>query len=251
MKLRNVYFNADGNGAGSSDVVPKSEYEKAVERSRKFEAQLTDTEKRLKSLEGIDPERVKAEREELDILRKQGVGNDPKKLDELLERTRKETEDKLSKRFGDKLTEFEKQNGELSKELKHIRVTKSALDVAAKMFLPEAIKFVEPIINASCDWVEGKIVVKDEKGEPRYSKKNPKEPMGVEELLGEVAESNPFLVPASTRKGTDNGAQKTGATAQAKALPSDFNGWPIERQQEFFRDNPELRTALLAQSRQQ
>jgi hypothetical protein len=226
-------------------TVAREEYDRAVERAHKMEAALVDKEKRLKNYEGLDPERVKAEREELEILRKQATGGDQKKIDELLSKAVSEAEQKVTKRFGEKLTELETLSSQQAKDLKHLRVTRGALETAAKIFIPEALKFVEPLIERSCDWVDGKIVVKDEKGEVRYSRKDPKTPMSVDELLGEFAEGHPFLVPSTTVRGSDNGAAKTAGTRGATKFPSDFEAWSMERKQTFFSENPELRKAYI------
>lgn len=107
--------------------------------------------------------------------------------------------------------------------LKREMVTKQALLKASNIFNDsEDIKdFITYKIEKTCDIVDGKIIVKDDKGEIRYSNENKREQMGLDEYLKELASKNPALVKASGMSGTlQNGTMKSGTSSYSFDLNS-------------------------------
>ncbi len=96
--------------------------------------------------------------------------------------------------------ELSQVQGQLKKEI----VTKQALLKASNLFNDsEDIKdFLTYKIEKTCDLVDGKIIVRDEKGEIRYSNQNKREQLGLDEYLKELADKNPALVKPSGLSGT-------------------------------------------------
>ena len=109
---------------------------------------------------------------------------------------------------------YKKELSQVQGQLKREMVTKQALLKASNMFVDsEDVKdFLTYKIEKTCDLVDGKIVVKDEKGEIRYSNQNKREQMGLDEYLKELADKNPALVKPSAISGTmQNGKMQTTA----------------------------------------
>lgn len=194
---------SEGSGdSGAAETVSRAEYEKVLTKARNEEARAVDYERRFK---GIDPEAVKAEREELANLRREGVGNDPKKLKEFEERTTKEVSD----RFSGKLTEFETENKTLKSQLKELQVTNTAMAKAASIFNDDALELIQDRVRADCDFLDGKIIVKGADGKPLASKTNPRNDMDVDEYLQTLATRYPSTAKSSAIAGGKGGGQKS------------------------------------------
>lgn len=202
---------SDADSSGAAEVVPVTEYNKILEKARNEEARAVDYEKRFK---GIDPERVKAEREELEILRRQSIGNDPDKIKQHEEKIRSE----YDQRYSAKLGEYEGITKQQANELKELRVTNTAMSKAAAIFNDDALDLIQDRVRADCDWQDGKIIVKDKDGKPRPSVKNPREDMGVDEYLETLANKYPSTAKPTSVAGSKSGGQKSSGTTGTKSL---------------------------------
>lgn len=191
-------------GKTAEPTITKADYDKAVERAQKFEAKVADFEKRFS---GVDPEAFKAYREEVEILRRESVKGDPKKLEEYEAKIKTE----LDKRYSGKLGEYESENSKLKQELKNERVISKAVTAAAGRFNSDANDWITHLAQTSLDYEEGKIVVRGEDGKPRPSKVNPRDNMGLEEWLDEVAEKYPSFAKPTGKGGAKEAGQKSGA----------------------------------------
>lgn len=190
------------NAEAPTEMVPRAEFERLEAKARNEEARAVHLERTYK---GIDPEAVKAEREELAILRRESVGNDPKKLKEFEERTTKEVSD----RFSGKLTEIETENKTLKGQLKELQVTNTAMSKAASVFNEDALELIQDRVRADCDYLDGKIIVKGSDGKPLPSKINPREDMGVDEYLEGLAAKYPSTAKATAIAGGKQGGDKS------------------------------------------
>lgn len=194
--------NAGSGDAGQAGTVSLAEYNKVVEKARNEEARAVHFEKTYK---GIDPEAVKAEREELAILRRESVGNDPKKLEAYEQKVKKELDDRYSAKLG----EYENEIKTTRSELKELRVTNHAMTKAASIFNDDALELIQDRVRADCDWQDGQIVVKGGDGKPLPSKKNPRENMGVDEYLETLASRYPSTAKATAIAGGKGGGDKS------------------------------------------
>lgn len=194
--------NAGSGDAGQAGTVSLAEYNKVVEKARNEEARAVHFEKTYK---GIDPEAVKAEREELAILRRESVGNDPKKLEAYEQKVKKELDDRYSAKLGEYENEIKNTRG----ELKELRVTNHAMTKAASIFNDDALELIQDRVRADCDWQDGQIVVKGGDGKPLPSKKNPRENMGVDEYLETLATKYPSTAKATAIAGGKGGGDKS------------------------------------------
>ena len=203
-------------GTQAAETVSKAEYEKVLTKARNEEARAVDYERRFK---GIDPEAVKAEREELANLRREGVGNDPKKLKEFEERTTKE----VSERYSGKLTEYETENKTIKAQLKELQVTNTAMTKAASIFNDDALELIQDRVRADCDFQDGKIIVRGSDGKPRPSVKNPREDMGVDEYLETLASKYPSTAKATAIAGGKGGGAKSETNGKGSGKDLDLN----------------------------
>jgi hypothetical protein len=184
-----------------SDVVSKADYEKAIERARKFEGMSREYEVRLDKYKDVDPEKYHAILEDYDNLRKKQAQGDPQEIDRLIKEKEQEIDARYQKRFGSKVQELEEKTKTYEQQLKELQVTSVVMSQAGQFIQPSSIALLKPFVEKYCQYQDGEVVVLDDKGEVRYSTTNPRERMTVEEFLSEFAENYGIGVD-KTRKGT-------------------------------------------------
>lgn len=233
--------------AGTEKVYSQKDIDAERARAQRAEQMAQEAEDRAKDLEG----KFNKIKTDFDGLKNKSVVGDEKAIEERIKSVRGEVEEDFKKNYGKKIEDLETANNQKDKELKRFRVTNEGLQKANGKFLPEALKFVEQAIEQHCDWDGEKIVVKGSDGKPRLSPANPKSPMSVDEFLAEFADANPFMVPPTTRKGTDDGRTRTGSSqSQNKAVvapPAGFEQMSQIDQQRWFEQNPESGRAYMKQ----
>lgn len=215
------------------NVPAVEEYQKQVdELSKKLlkaEESAAWTQRELQKLQSAKDERDK-------MISDKAASGDPeaiKKLKDEYQTKLAETEEKAKREMS-----------ELQNALKHERVTKSAVQKAAQYFNDDALDLIETKISKHCDWEDGQITIKDEKGEVRYSETNRREKMGLDEFMKELAIKYPSCAKASSQAGTKqpgsktNGAHKTWSIAQISSMT------PAE-QTTFFNANPDVAREFL------
>lgn len=245
---------ANGTGSTSSAASGQTFTQIDIERERayaqNFKQQAETFASQLKQFEGIDIAALRAKAAKADELANAAAASDPKKLDERLSQVRTEVEQEAAKRFGGKLSEYEKRDAEQQKELKRFRVTNVGLQKAAGIFLSEATQFVERAIEENCEWIDGTIVVKGKDGKPLPSPKDPRQQMTIEEFISDFATKNPFLVNPKGRTGAMGEGTTKAATSTTGSdnLPAGMDTWSREQVVEYFSKNPEARAAFLAKT---
>lgn len=127
-----------------------------------------------------------------------------------------------------------------AKELKAERVVKSGMIEAAKHFNQDALELIQGIIEHSCDLEDGQIVVKNDKGETRYSENNSRIPMSLSELMVELTKKYPSCAKPTGRQGSDtNEGQKfdksKGQVGKAYN-PEDLAGVGLARQAQMIQE---------------
>jgi hypothetical protein len=221
-----------GNNNGAGDSVSKAEYEKAIARAHKFEAQLTDFEKKLERYQDIDPDKYKAVVEDYENLRKKHAEGKPEEIDKLIKQKEEELKGKFQKQYGGQLDELQNKTTHYEKELKELRVTSKVMSEAGKYIQPSSIKLLKPFIERDCHYEDGEIVIQDEKGDTRMSPTNPRIRMTLDEYLQEFAEDNGISIDKSKR-GTLNsvGQQSNGNYGGSISLDKFAAMQPSERAQ--------------------
>lgn len=185
----------------SDETVPKAEFDKIQTRAQAFEAKVTDFEKRFA---GIDPEAFKAFKEENEILRRDAVKGDPKKLEEF-ETSLKSDYDK---RYGSKLTEAEQRAVSAENELKDLRVFERATSAASSKFKPEAMKMVKLLARQELDYKDGKIIVRGDDGKPKASSVNPRNDMDLPEWIDNLVNEHAYAALPTAKGGGKDAGEK-------------------------------------------
>jgi len=153
---------------------------------------------------------------------------------ELIKQKEKELREEFSQREEKLKTDLDK----TSRELKAERVVKSGMIEAAKHFNQDSLELIQGIVERSCDLEDGQIVVKNEKGEVRYSESNSRIPMSLSELMVELTKKYPSCAKPTGRQGSDtNEGQKFDkgkATAGKSYNPEDLAGLGFAKQAEII-----------------
>jgi len=186
--------------SGADTATLQAQVDKLTNQLQTWQAKATDYEKRFN---GIDPEAVKAMREDYELLRKEGAVGDKAKIEKLIADKSAEVEN----RFKTHLTERDQKISTYEKELKTLRVTNIAMQEAAKKFNADQLPLLQREIDSATDFVDGKIVIL-ENGKPAYSKKNPSQLMDLPEYMDQLAAK----YPSSAKSSMVAGGQTSGTT---------------------------------------
>jgi hypothetical protein len=104
--------------------------------------------------------------------------------------SRDEIEQQLRTEFGERLTSYEQEKADLAAKLKRLTVTDKVMSLIGDSILPDAKKFIRMEIEKECDldgdFESGKIVIKDDNGNKRWSTKTPDKEMDAEEYVSEI-----------------------------------------------------------------
>lgn len=128
---------------------------------------------------------------------------------------------------------------------KQLRVTSEAMKKHSEHFVPKSEAEIQNLVSRFCDYDEKSncIVVRDEKGDPRYSKERPGNLMSVDELFAEIKVDRPYLAKATVNGGTMQPGQ---AGFGAPAAGSNGHGIPAHLMgnqaalKQFFEANPAI-----------
>lgn len=160
----------------------------------------------------------------------------------------------LEGRYSKKFSELESKLNATTSELKTLKVTNVGLQKATELgFLSNAMPLIEREINAQCDLVDGKVVVKDGvdaegKQKYKYSSTDPSKLMGLDELLAGMAKTYDFMIASSNVSGTrGSGTKSDNKTTSTQIIkpPAGFEGWSQVNQQKWFQENPESGRAYM------
>lgn len=189
---------------------------------------------------GIDPDKWKTEQEELQTLRRSAAGNDPAKIQEVIDREKGE----LEKRYSGKYTEQEKRIEELQAEVKTLRVSNVGAQEAIAAGVNESeLPLIQREIDAACDFQDGTIVVKDEKGNIRMSPSDPRKRMELKEFVKELEGRFPGCwKPKGQRGGKEQGNE-------GSAIPVDLSKMSQAEQRAYFEKNPKAADQIIGNAR--
>lgn len=182
----------------------KKLYEAERSHAQKFEEELNRFKVKLKD---NNLERVLEKANKYDNLANKVT--DP----EGIEKRVKEIESEIEGRYSSKLTEKEKREQELQRELNELRVVAPATQEAAKHFTPDGLKLIAPLLKAQLAYDNGEIIVVDSSGKPRPSKKDPRiAKMPLNEFIEELAAEYPSIaLNKAPAGGKTTGGMRTGA----------------------------------------
>lgn len=232
-----------GDAGGEVKMVAVEDFNKEVEKRQRTEAELIDAKKKLDSFKDIDPVEHKANKEALERLEKEKISGDPAKLEEW-QRTK---EEELNKRYGKKYDELEGQNKDLRSEISGLKVTSPAMQKAASLFVKEEQDTVRIYVERDLYLLEGKICVRGADGKPLASIKNPREDMGLDEYLEQLAEKHPtWALPTQKGGAKQGGRQEPGNGGGDDRLPGNWSQMSQGERTKWFGEHPEARKRFLA-----
>lgn len=230
---------SEQNGAGSTGEKSFSQKDIDAERAH---AQAAKQEAQAAQEKVADLEKqVGTMKTEIDGFKNKDASGDPKAVEARVKQAREDAEADLRKSYGKQFDDNKTLIESQGKELNKFRVVNVGLQKAAGKFIDGAMSHVERAIEENCKFVDGRIVVVGKDGKPRMSPGDPRTEMSLDEFLDEFAGANPFMVPPSTQRGTDDGKRKAGAAPNEsiKAPPSGFEAWDVAARQKWMTDNPE------------
>lgn len=196
---------------------------------------------------GFDPTEFKTIKEERDALKvKSSVGSEEEIVKRINE-AKAEVEARLTTAYNEEKTARES----LANELKKERVTKNVLQKVAPHATPDGLRLLTPILESEGDWVDGKIVFKDENGKPRYSPKDATKLLSDDEYLEGLKTQYPSAFAATAKAGTKGSEMKINGTSPTEITSlGQLRGMPQAEQKAIFNkmalENPAGLTALLS-----
>jgi hypothetical protein len=233
----------------TDEVVTKSEgsssdVEHLTKQMQTWQARATDYEKKLERYKDIDPDAVKAMREDYEIMRKEAASKDPKKFDEWA--TSKETE--IRGAVQKELDGARATAEQARKELIELKVVDRVFALAAGKFNEDTHEDVKRYVRERCALDDsGEIVVKGTDGKPLYAKGSTTKLMGAQDFVSWLVEQKPSWAKAEGVSGVrDPGQRTTSKHGGAEQLPAELPSWPKEKQTQWFKENPKALAAYLS-----
>lgn len=199
----------DTGKAPDSKAVSTEEYNAAIEKTRRLEAELVDSKKTLSRYSTLgDPDDIRGKLEDYTIIKRETAGGDPKKIEEIIAREKGEIERAYSK----KLSDLETENKTTVSKLKKLQVINPAVQAAAEVFNSDALPLFTGIFEQSLDVDDsGNVFVKDSDGKARRSEKDPRQNMALGEFLQELASKYPSAAKATGNPGVKPAGDKSAA----------------------------------------
>lgn len=145
----------------------------------------------------------------------------------------KRIRDEHQNQLADAETKFKEKEAKLLKELKQERVIAKGIQKAAALFNDDALELVQMKIERFADYEDGEIVIRDEKGEIRYSEENKRQKMGIDEFLKEVATKIPSIARATGQQGVNqNGTHMKNSNGEKQWTLQEFQNLSPKEQRE-------------------
>lgn len=160
----------------------------------------------------------------------------------------KKIRDEGQQKMADVEEKYKKELASVSARLREETIVKSGLVKAMSVFNDsEDIRELLTLkLQKYCDTEDGKIVIKNDKGEVRYSETNKRDLMSLDEYIAELASRNPALVRATTPAGTRGTGERRSTGGASLTLQSYSKMTSAE--QKALKLTPEEARALLRQS---
>ena len=195
------------------------------ERAKKFESQFVDVNKKLEKFASINLDEVAAMRDSLAQFEREKASKNPEKLKEWQQT--KEAE--LRKQFQDEIDKREAAIKQLSTRARELEVVDKAIDAIRGKFTDDAISIHKDMyIRRFVDRDEsGNFVIKDDRGEVRYSPGQANVRMTLDEFAEEIAKRHPStarstVTPGAKQNGTvvSGNGNSNGASVAAYLDPN-------------------------------
>lgn len=191
---------------GKTETVAKADYDKALERAQRFEAKVTDLEKTFAKYKDIDPTEYKANKEALARLEQERAASKPEEIERLITKAKEETR----KELGRKVEEYEGTIQKLTAQNHELMVVDRVFSAASSELNDDMHDIFKDMARRACGLDdEGNIIVKDSKGEIRYSPKNPSLKMTHQELIEELRSTKASMFKSTFKSGAKGDGTKS------------------------------------------
>lgn len=161
---------------------------------------------------------------------------------------REEIEESIRRELGEKLTAAEQRALENEKKYKSAVVTDKVLaELQREKMFPWANTYVKSFIEKECDLDGDQIIIRDERGNPRYSTVKVDQKMDVTEYANLIKTRQPEFFESTTRSGVPEGGEKAGnSSAGVKGMTWDqiarLDGKDLTK---IANENPEVLDELI------
>lgn len=203
----------DDKSADSTNAT-KTYTEQDVQKARETEKAHADHFKKLYEeasgkLKGYDPEKYNAAIAEAEELRKKNAKT-PEEIDALIKRTRDDAEAEINRRYKGNLDEATQKALKLMSRLNSLEVETPIVKIGTEKGVNADMIDILTTLAArelGYDPETGKVFVKDEKGEPRYSRLDPSKAMTPDEWVEDLRVTKPSMFKSEFKPGagTTNG----------------------------------------------
>lgn len=193
----------------ATETVSKADYDKAIERARRFEGQVTDLQKTVERFSGIDPDDYKETKRLFEEMRTKNSGGDPKQIEAIVESRVAEIRKQIQK----DIDALSQERDKYKSQNKELTVVGKVLELAAPKASGDALPLIERLVRESCDLdADGNIYAKGPDGKPLYAHGSTTKLMGAEDFVSHIFEKHPSLAKSEARGGTMQPGQKTKPT---------------------------------------
>jgi hypothetical protein len=166
---------------------------------------------------------------------------------------REEIEAEIRSELSERITSAEKARDELLGKLKSVTITDKVMNAIGPKIVPSAQKWIRQEIEKECDidgdFDNGELVIKDEKGNIRWSAKTPDKKMNVEEYQEVLMTRYPEFFQSNARSAeTNTGQRLTGVQTQSGTMTlTQFQNLDDKGLRDFASKNPREFDQLLNQ----
>jgi hypothetical protein len=183
----------------------KAQVSKLDERAKRFEGLVKDYELKFENYKGINPEEVKALKEDYDNIRKQSVKS-PEDIDKLIS----EKENELRSSFQKQLDEARAKAESSGKELHELLVVDKALEQVGGNFALDMHAIVKEMLRREVDRdADGNLIIKGKDGKPAYSAKEPAKLKSLAEWVEDIGARHPSMLASTAKGGALNKSEQT------------------------------------------
>jgi len=185
----------------------KAKLSELDERAKRFEGLYVDTSKKLKTFEGIDLDRLKADSEALaqHLRDKAAESKDPADLKKWQESQTAKIRSEIQK----KLDELESENKSLKSTNHELTVVDKAMERIGGRFNEDTHMFIKQYVRDQVDRDDkGELYIRGEDKQPRYSPSKPANRLSLEEWADEIAQKHPSAAKATVPRGSGKGGER-------------------------------------------
>jgi hypothetical protein len=169
-------------------------------RAKRFESMAADLEKQVKAWGDLKPDSVKGMLEDYELLKRDRAvkSDNPEDLD----KWKTETEGKIRGELQSEIEKLREDRESLTGRLKELSIVDKATETIGALFNDDVQPFIKDIIRRHVDRDEnGEFLIKNDKGEKRFSHANPAKPLSLKEFAEELANKHPSFARPQVKTG--------------------------------------------------